>query len=393
VTTAAVIRGMAWDHPRGRDPLEAVSTRWSADRAIEVRWDARPLKDFEDQPLEELAGRYDLVLIDYPFVGTAAASGLVVAVNDWADEAYLADQAAHSAGPSYASYTWEGRQWALAIDAACQVAAVRDDLLGPAGAAGPPGNWADVMRLAKELRTAPSNVAMPLNPNHAYCAFLSVGLAGAGPGFWPRGAPVMETAGLEALEFLRELAEALHPQSRTADPIAVSDRMAGSDEIAYVPLMFGYSNYARPGFRPRTLRFADAPTGRSGRIGSVLGGVGLALSAVSTVRADAADLARTIAAPETQCGLYFEAGGQPGHGAAWAAPEVNERTGDFFHAITRTMQQAFMRPRVPGHRRFQVEAGELIHRYLWARDIQPTECLRRFAQLAEKRLHTGGYDA
>jgi hypothetical protein len=52
-----------------------------------------------------------------------------------------------------------------------------------------------------------------------------------------------------------------------------------------------------------------------------------------------------------------------------------------------------MRPRVPGHRRFQVEAGELIHRYLWARDIQPTECLRRFAQLAEKRLHTGGYDA
>jgi multiple sugar transport system substrate-binding protein len=281
----------------------------------------------------------------------------------------------------------------LAIDAACQVAAVRDDLLGPASAAGVPEDWLDVMGLAKALRTAPSQMAMPLNPNHAYCAFLSLGLAQAGPGFWPRGGPVAEAAGLEALEFLRELAEALHPLSRDADPIAISDRMAASDEIAYVPLMFGYSNYARPGFRSRTLRFTNAPRGRGGRIGSVLGGVGLSLSAHSRVRAEAADLARTIAAPKTQCGLYFEAGGQPGHGAAWASQEVNRCIDGFFTAIHQTMQQAFMRPRVPGHRLFQVEAGELIHRFIWARDMQPAECLGRFEALAEIRLNTGENDA
>jgi len=384
---------MAWDHPRGRDPLAAISARWQAGRSIEVQWDARPLKDFEDQPLEELASRYDLVLIDYPFVGTAAGSGLIVPVNDWVEESYLADQAAHSAGPSYASYTWDGRQWALAVDAACQVAAVRDDLLGPAQAAGLPEDWGDVLQWARELRRSPARVAVPLNPNHAYCAFLSVGLANAGPGFWPRGGSVENMAGLEALEYLCDLARALHPLSRTADPIAISDQMAGSDEIAYVPLMFGYSNYARPGFRSRTLRFVDAPKGRSGHIGSVLGGVGLALSAGSSVRAEAADLARTVAAPETQCGLYFDAGGQPGHGAAWASPEVNERVGGFFHAVSRTMEQAFMRPRVPGHRLFQVEAGELIHRCVWTGDIQPTGCLRRFERLAEKHLDTGGNDA
>jgi multiple sugar transport system substrate-binding protein len=393
VNALQVIHGMAWDHPRGRAPLEAVSACWSAGRGIQVHWDARPLKDFEDQPLEELAGAYDLVLIDYPFAGTAAGSGLIAAVDDWVDPAYLADQAAHSAGPSFASYSWAGKQWALAIDAACQVAAVRDDLLRPMCADGPPTDWAGVERLAHQLRDARSRVAVPLNPNHAYCAFLSVGLALAGPGFWPRGGPVAEAAGLEALGFLRELVDALHPLSRSADPIAIADRMAGSDEIAYVPLMFGYSNYARPGFRERTLRFLDAPQGSSGHIGSVLGGVGLALSAASAVAAEAADLARTIAAPETQCGLYFDAGGQPGHGAAWASPEVNERIGGFFDAIGQTMRQAFMRPRVPGHRQFQVEAGELIHRFLWAPDLHPAECLSRFERLAEQRLYTGGTHA
>jgi multiple sugar transport system substrate-binding protein len=354
-----------------------------------VQWDARPLKDFEDQPLEELASDYDLVLIDYPFVGTAASSGLIAPVDDWVDSDYLADQADHSAGPSYASYTWDGRQWALAIDAACQVAALRDDLLGPFRPDGPPADWSGVMELADELKEAPSRVAVPLNPNHAYCAFLSVGLANVGPGFWPRGGHVDRDAGIEALEYLRELAQRLHPLSRTADPIVISDRMAESDEIAYVPLMFGYSNYARTGFRSRILRFVDAPRGRSGAIGSVLGGVGLALSARSRLRDPAADLARTIAAPATQRGMYFDSGGQPGHAGAWDSPKVNAQVGDFFFAVRRTMDQAFVRPRVPGHRRFQVEAGELIHRFIWEGDMRAAACLGQYERLAEKHLTTG----
>jgi multiple sugar transport system substrate-binding protein len=392
VNEAAVIRGMAWDHPRGRAPLEAVSAQWSAGRGIQVRWDARPLKDFEDQPLEDLATAYDLVLLDYPFAGAAAASGLIAAVDDWADEAYLADQAEHSAGPSHASYAWDGKQWALAIDAACQVGAMRDDLLSAAGLQAAPDSWEDVATLARELRDAPSRVAMPLNPNHSYCAFLSVGLSLAGPRFWPRGQHVDKDCAHESLEYLRRVAGDLHSISRDADPIVISDRMAGSDEIACVPLMFGYSNYARHGFRARTLRFANAPRGRGGHIGSVLGGVGLALSALSGVRDAAADLGRTIAAPGTQCGLYFDAGGQPGHAAAWESAAVNERVGGFFLAIRATMEQAFMRPRVPGHRRFQVEAGLLIHRCIWTTEIGPAECVRAYGRLVEQHLMTGDED-
>jgi multiple sugar transport system substrate-binding protein len=380
------LRGMAWDHPRARDPLAAISADWSKRTGVAVEWDARPLKDFEDQALEELATRYDLVLVDYPFMGVAATSGLIVPVDDWVDAAYLADQAAHSVGPSFDSYTWQGKQWALAIDAACQVSAVREDLWKAAGLGAMPRTWADVAALAVERRHAPSRVAIPLNPNHAYCAFLSIGVGLAGAGFWRAGQPVEQGAGAEALEFLRRLAVNLHSASRSDDPIGISDRMAGADEILYVPLMFGYSNYSRPGFRARKLRFGDAPRGRSGAIGSVLGGVGMALSSQSRVQDAAALLAREIASPGVQSGIYVRSGGQPGHGAAWESKQADSLVGGFFTSTRETINQAFMRPRVSGHRRFQPLAGALIHQCIWTETMPVRECLHQFEKLTETLL-------
>ena len=383
---ASALRGMAWDHPRARDPLAAVSAGWTKRTGIPVHWNARPLKDFEDQPLEELATGHDLVLVDYPFMGVAAESGLIVAVDDWVDAAYLADQRTHGVGPSFRSYTWEGKQWALAIDAACQVSAVREDLWKTARGAALPATWDAVGSLAAACRDETSRVALPLNANHAYCAFLSVGIGIAGADFWPEGGHVQPAAAAEALEFLRRLVRDLHPLSRDADPIAMSDCMSETDEILYVPLMFGYSNYARPGFRAKTLHFGDAPRGRGGATGSVLGGVGLSLSAKSSLRDAAASLAREIASREVQCGIYVRSGGQPGHGAAWDSPESNALTGGFFTSTRATMNQAFMRPRVPGHRAFQPRAGELIHACLWTDTMPVRECLAGYRGLVESLL-------
>jgi multiple sugar transport system substrate-binding protein len=390
MNTAKLIRGMAWDHPRAINPLEAISEEWSRGRDVVVEWDARPLKDFEDQPLEDLASAYDLVLIDYPFVGTAAASGLIVAVDDWVDADYLADQAAHSAGPSYSSYHWAGKQWALAIDAACQVSAVRQDLLAAVGPVEIPGTWQEVAALALELRGASGRIAIPLNPNHSYCAFLSLGLSMMGDRFWPPGGQVNRQVAIESLEFLQRIAGNLHPASSSDDPIGISDRMADSDEILYVPLMFGYSNYSRPGFRANTLRFGDAPGGDEGHIGSVLGGVGLAMSARCTDRESASDLARTIGSARLQSGLYAVSGGQPGHATAWDSPAVNRLVGDFFAATRRTMEQAFLRPRVPGHRRFQELAGELVHGLIWRHEPGVESCLARFNELTDRLLGNWG---
>lgn len=386
MTAPSKLRGMAWDHPRAVNPLKAISAQWANNNNISVDWDARPLKDFEDQPLEELANTYDLVLIDYPFVGTAAASGLIVPVNDWVDADYLEDQKINSVGPSFASYTWDGRQWALAVDAACQISAVRDDLLSGSDLSELPRTWEEVVALAEKLHSTPGNVAIALNPNHAYCAFLSIGLTISGEQFWPTGKTVDHDAGREALAMLKRLSGCIHPASRNVDPIAVSDLMSTTDEVIYVPLMFGYSSYARDGFRKNPLKFTDAPQGANGEYGSVLGGVGIALSARSEHREAAADLARLIASPEIQSGVYTDSGGQPGHAAAWESESVNKQTGNFFTATRETINHAFLRPRVPGHRRFQELAGELIHRFTWTETITADQCLKDYDELVESLL-------
>lgn len=70
-------------------------------------------------------------------------------------------------GASHSSYTYAGHQWGLATDAACQVAAVRVDLLE----AGPPATWDEVLELA---RAQPGRVALPLAPGHAISSFLTL---------------------------------------------------------------------------------------------------------------------------------------------------------------------------------------------------------------------------
>jgi multiple sugar transport system substrate-binding protein len=385
----SVLRGMAWEHDRSLLPLAAATRAWrAAHPGADIAWAARPLKAFEDQPLEQLAADYDLILIDHPLCGAAAGSGLVAAVDDWADAAYLADQRANSVGPSFASYSWDGRQWALAIDAACQVSAVREDLWDAAALGPVPDGWEAAAELVAG-HGARGRVAIPLNPTHAYCAFLAVGCALAGGRFWPPGGDLDPDAAAAALALLRRLAPGLHPRSPAMDPIAASELMAGGDEVAYVPLLFGYSNYARAGYRRARLRFGNAPRGPAGTRGSVLGGVGIAVSARSRDLALAADFARFVASPQVQATTYVNAGGQPGHAAAWSSPAADEQVGGFFSGTIATMRGAFTRPRSAGHRRFQQLAGELVHSFLWADRLGVRECVERLRGLAATLLGGG----
>ena len=365
------LRGITWDHPRGYAPLAASVAPYELVTGIHVEWEKRSLKDFGDAPLPELARDYDLLIIDHPHVGQAAASGVLLPLDTCLDGATLDTLAAESAGPSHASYFYAGHQWGLAVDTAMQASVYRPDLLDGAL----PFTWDDVLGLAQAVRQQGRYVAMPLLPTDAICSFISL-CANLGSPIGEGGELVDSAIGLEALEFLARMAELGHPSALAWNPIFMLDHMSAHDDVVYCPLTFCYTNYSRDGYAPKRLRFSTIPGVR----GSILGGAGFAVSARCPHPAEACAYGVWLSGADIQRTLYVEHGGQPGNRAAWLDADANRLTHDFFFDTLDTLVTSFVRPRHDGFVDFQVEAGNIIHAML--RDRRPARaCLKQLAAL------------
>jgi multiple sugar transport system substrate-binding protein len=163
------LKGITWDHPRGLAPLLATAAHFTQENPeIRIEWKVRSLAAFGEQSIEQLAENYDLLVIDHPFVGTAARSRCLLPLEEHLPAGFLAEQLQDSVGPSYRSYTYDGHQWALAIDAAGHVSAYRPELL-ESDRANVPRTWREVLELANR-----SSVAIPLNPAGAIDSFLTL---------------------------------------------------------------------------------------------------------------------------------------------------------------------------------------------------------------------------
>jgi multiple sugar transport system substrate-binding protein len=359
VTERIALRGLGWDHDRCTAPMRACTEAWQRlHPEVELIWQNRSLADFGDQPLEQIAHRYDLVMIDHPFCGTAEASGTLRPLDGLLAPAVLATLAADSIGPSHASYSFHGQQWALATDAACQVAAVRDDLLRGTPA---PETWDDVRELA---RARPGAVAVPLAPAQAMCAFLTLCANAQHPAAEDPEGLVDREAGLSALELLAELFRLGPPETLAWQQPDVLGRLSSGDELVYVPLVFGFVTYARDDRVPFPCRFLDLPSAGAGPVGAILGGAGLAVPAASPHADAAAAFAAFASGAEAQRTLVGPAGGQPGSRTAWNAPELDRVGNGFFSGTSATIERAWVRPRDHWWPAFQYEGGRLLNRGL-----------------------------
>jgi multiple sugar transport system substrate-binding protein len=359
VRNALELRGITWEHDRGLEPLLATARVYAEVRPnVRIQWKARSLQAFADQAVDALAERFDLVVLDHPSIGFAVARGSLVALDEHLDADLLADQRAGSVGRSFDSYVWDGHLWALAIDAASQVASYRPDLLALLGR-DVPRTWEDVFALARDAREAHAYVAIPSIPVDALMSFFSLSVAdGADPFSGSR-----RTRGI-ALERLAALVRLCHPGSVSWNPPRMYEHMVAAEDVVYCPLGFGYSNYARPGYRDRLLAFAPAPVGAAGTPVGTLGGAGLAVSARTREVEAACAYAAFVASAEIQRGTYAHAGGQPGHRAAWVDDAANAATNDYFRATLPSLDAAYLRPRHDGYLTFQDRAGEVIRRLL-----------------------------
>ncbi|GAA1702843.1 extracellular solute-binding protein [Microbacterium sediminicola] len=336
----SVFRGLTWDHPRGRHALEAAA-RTVAPGLIE--WDVQPLEGFESAPIDELAARYDLLVLDHPHLGDAIATDSLQPI----DALFPAEQVTAwrdaAVGPSIASYTVGDRLWALPLDAATQVS-VRN----PARVASPPSTWDEALALAEK-----GLVAMSLAGPHAFLSMCSIAVSlgddpGNGQGLF---APDIAVRAYEKLAALSAGAPA-----GTADlnPIGLLDRMRDVGDIGYIPLIYGYVNYASS-----DIVFSDAPVGAAG-VGSTIGGTGIAVSRRSVPSPELLAHLTWLLSETTQRAFIPDHDGQPSARAAWRDPRVDAAAHGFYSGTRITIEQSWVRPRRPGYIPFQSEASALL---------------------------------
>lgn len=355
------LRGMTWKHDRGLAPTLATAKEFAASHpGAAIEWEARSLSEFGEAPIAGLAEQYDLVVLDHPYMGDLARSRSFLAFDEHLPQEQLQSFAADSVGLSHASYCMDSHQWALAIDASAQVAGYRPDLLEREGVK-VPATWDEVFALAA---IRPGFVSLPLFPLDALLAFFSLCANESDPPFQSVARVVSRETGESALEKLRRLRAASVPAAMVQNPIAVWEAMSTSDAVAYCPLAFGYSNYARSGYRAHQLKFAPVPSAGHGPIGACLGGAGLAISARCAHREIALEYAAWVAGAGCQSTLYVESGGQPASWAAWQSEAANVLTSGYFFTLLPTLDQAWLRPRTPGFGHYQNLAAEVISRFL-----------------------------
>lgn len=354
-----VLQGITWGHSRGITPLLAASQRFEElNPDIEIRWKKRTLQEFADFPIEKLTPSYDLLIIDHPWVGTAAATQTVLPLDQYLSEDFLAVQSRLSVGASHQSYNYEGHQWALPIDAATPVASFRKDLLGRNDEL-VPSTWNELLALAKKGR-----VAIPAIPIDTLMNFYMFCNAIGTEPFANDEEVINKESGLEVLKLMQELYSSLNPEMFRMNPIAVAERMSSTDDYWYCPFAYGYSNFARVGYARNILTYGNLVSYENKTLRSTLGGTGLAISAESTNRDAALAFASYVCSPEIQSTLYAEHGGQPGLRNAWESSRSNQLTGDFFLNTLPTLDDAYVRPRYHGYLYFQDHAGDPLQHFL-----------------------------
>lgn len=343
---ALKMNGITWDHPRGFDCVVAASHQYKDLTGIEIDWTKRSLQAFADAPIEELAQTNDFIVLDHPHVGLISETGVLLPLPE-------PDDTAASLGGSAESYFWNGKCWSYAIDASCQMAAYRPDLDTIL-----PVYWEDF--LTEDARNF--RALTPLLPVDAFDMFMSLA-AGRGEEKQPFSSRefVSSKTGDYALTVMKALFKLGPSEAINWNPIKTLEILSQEDEFACSPCLFGYINYARPGFRDKQLSYFDLPVfqGHEQRRG-ILGGAGIGVSSNTENPAEAVKFAKWIASEEVQSGVYLENEGQPANRHTWLKHRTDPKYSRFFEDAFATIDTAWTRPRDRWFLKFVDEACEIM---------------------------------
>ena len=354
-----VLKGIAWDHPRGFDPMLATAKEFSNKFSeVDIVWDKRPLQAFADKPIENMAFEYDLMVIDHPHVGEASRKNLLSELDSFSKfKDKINTLSKNSVGLSHQSYNFNNHQYALAIDAAAPVAAYKVGALDEL-----PLTFEQVLMLAEK-----SLVMWPIKPVDAISCFNTIA-ANIGHAINSTEHKFIDRRiGITILKMMKKLSSLVPKDCLEMNPINVLDYLSSNNDRVYCPLLYGYSNYSRENFRDDLIEFTNIPSfdeNNNNCKGAQIGGTGLAISKETKNIEIALDYVFWVASEECQKTLYYYSGGQPGHIKAWKDKNINNDCNNFFINTLKTLENAWLRPRFDGYMYFQDIAGTIIHDYL-----------------------------
>jgi multiple sugar transport system substrate-binding protein len=374
------LRGITWNHSRALPPLVAASQRYEElHPETRILWEKRSLDDFGHAGLAELSHTYDLLIVDHPMLGDAHCNNVLLDLQPRLPSQALADLESDALGLCLASYRYEDCLYALPVDAAAPAASFRADLLERAHRQ-VPATWGQLIELARH-----GLVRMPGFPADIFLNLMAMCVS--------RGSPVDagdrlfdHDIAMRSLEEMRELASFMPETIYAMNPIAIYEAMASTDDFAYCPFAYTYSNYSRDGFAPNTLLFTNpVPLPGGVPLRTVLGGTGIAVSAQCAHAKVAIDFCLFVAGSHCQSHLYGVCGGQPASQSAWHNPLLNQISNNFFENTLASVRAAYQRPRYPGYIALQGPAGVPIVEYL-RRQTTAVHALQRLEDLYQQSL-------
>src|SRR3954471_5705657 len=86
-----ILKGITWNHSRGLVPMVATAQRFSElNPGVEITWEKRSLQEFADFSIQQLAERFDLLVIDHPWAGFASRTRSILALDEYLPEEFMA---------------------------------------------------------------------------------------------------------------------------------------------------------------------------------------------------------------------------------------------------------------------------------------------------------------
>lgn len=374
------LSGVAFAHQRIMEPLRHAAAAFSARYpSVEISWSAHSLQKFEELSLCELSERFDFFAFDHPLLGDVLPHGCVVDL-EAARPGIRERLAPLSLGLSLESYEVGASLYGVPFDGAVQSAAwvrnhVRSDSV--------PASLTDLEAFVK--RHGRESVALPLQPAHAGCTFLTI-VASVKPLQADEIRFYLDPSRVtRAYEMFCALTTLSSPRSIELDPIHLLEEMSAGDGVLYSPFVFGYGTYASATPGSESLSFGPSlPV--SGEVNhALLGGAGIGISAQSTDQSIALDFIEFLMSDEVMIEIVGPHRGQGGLRNGWGGGSDPQMKKFFFEPTREAMETGVVRPRFAGFVNFLYSLGAELTSYARAGKTA-SEAIALINSLFEKNI-------